>query len=852
MFAALKRQKAGSLLVWSPSLILKSMACSALALCAACASTSAQPVTPSEPPSIDLSGFDFVDCQLPGRVVQTGRFNVRQSPSRMVRITAKRCEIHGGRYIASDRASIAGSLEAWLPQATLGDAKAQTYVGELFEAGPDGVPDFEMARIWYQRASEQVYTPAMMNFARLLEDGLGGAQDRARATQLYYEAMGYDSDLREKLIQVDPAEMVMLKADLADRDKMLSDQQALIQELNATIVSLRSENEETTSHFLMLEQDLARARSELAEVMSGSAEQRASLQNEITTINQLRAEVEARVQDLRLKEAELSQLQSQIATAAIEGNNDQDETISRLNLELDAARKLVQSLNLERDTAIEAEQSALNELAQSQAQMAEALLTLSEKEREIAERETEISQLTETYGSESLVLKAEREDIQKARVALSSDREQLVEQLQAIEIQRTTLETQKAEVVALELALAAERANLDTQRASLNDKLLELESLSDQKARLENGILTLAQDQARFEHAQRLYQEQLADLQSREKALAGQSELQQSFSSIQANESQIELIVRERDAARERADRLEAELATATQDLNDFRALALRGSASAEETRVQPAAHSEFSHIDFGNYHAILIGNENYLHEGWTDLNTPHEDVEKISEVLKSKYGFSTTVLKDKTAETVLTTIEEISERLGPQDNLLIYYAGHGTLIEDPEIADRAVWDAIDSVPSKYRTSIEFVWIRDVLKKSEARKVLVVSDSCHSGMITRGQVTMLNGGTNAEAVALLRDTATARTRVAFASGGAKQEVLDNGGGDYSLFAAAFIEALNNNSSPKTAREMYESIRRSVEAAAYREDFRQTPQFGKIHGAGDGGGDFIFVPKALRS
>ena len=152
-----------------------------------------------------------------------------------------------------------------------------------------------------------------------------------------------------------------------------------------------------------------------------------------------------------------------------------------------------------------------------------------------------------------------------------------------------------------------------------------------------------------------------------------------------------------------------------------------------------------------------------------------------------------------------------------------------------------------DSDPDAHYTSIEFNWIKEFLKSSEARKILVVSDSCYSGVILRGTTTRLRNGTAEEHADYLRKAVQGRSRVAFSSGGVEEQALDEGGGDYSLFAAALIEALSNNRDPQPAEVLYQEIKQKVSVQADYQNHEQTPGYGEIKGADHGGGDFIFVP-----
>jgi hypothetical protein len=64
------------------------------------------------------------------------------------------------------------------------------------------------------------------------------------------------------------------------------------------------------------------------------------------------------------------------------------------------------------------------------------------------------------------------------------------------------------------------------------------------------------------------------------------------------------------------------------------------------------------------------------------DLTTPQLDVEKIGSILEGRYGFSVKVLLNASDVEVMHAINDLNSELDEDDNLLIYYAGHGSQME--------------------------------------------------------------------------------------------------------------------------------------------------------------------------
>ena len=100
----------------------------------------------------------------------------------------------------------------------------------------------------------------------------------------------------------------------------------------------------------------------------------------------------------------------------------------------------------------------------------------------------------------------------------------------------------------------------------------------------------------------------------------------------------------------------------------------------------------DMSGVDFGRYHALVIGIEDYKH--LPKLQTAVNDAVTVARVLKKEYGFKVTLLLDPDHGEVIDAFNEYREKLGPTDNLLIYYVGHGWLDED---SVRGYWLPVDA-----------------------------------------------------------------------------------------------------------------------------------------------------------
>ena len=184
----------------------------------------------------------------------------------------------------------------------------------------------------------------------------------------------------------------------------------------------------------------------------------------------------------------------------------------------------------------------------------------------------------------------------------------------------------------------------------------------------------------------------------------------------------------------------------------------------------------------------------------------------------------------DATRSDIVTALNDLRARLTDQDNLLVYYAGHGYLDED---ADEGYWLPVDADPKNPVQWVANATITRTLRAMRAKHVLVVADSCFAGKLARGA--------GARPPDHLERLAIKRARTVLTSGGL-EPVADAGGkGEHSVFAAAFLDELRSNSGVLEGIELFSRIRRPVMLAA-----DQTPEYADIRKAGHDGGDFLFV------
>jgi TPR repeat protein len=256
----------------------------------------------------------------------------------------------------------------------------------------------------------------------------------------------------------------------------------------------------------------------------------------------------------------------------------------------------------------------------------------------------------------------------------------------------------------------------------------------------------------------------------------------------------------------------------------------LRGIAP-ETAPSQPAAPPA------GKFYALVIGINQYP-APMPQLVTAVGDAQSIASLLQKRYGFETSLLLNQqaTRANILDAINHYRLTLKESDSLLIYYAGHG--YSDPE-ADKAYWLPVDADSTWSPNRISADDLTSGVKVQPARHVLIISDSCYSGGLSRdaGLVPPPTEGDK-----FFTRMLNGRSRTLMASGG-DEPVSDAGTGGHSVFAHAVLTALNGvDHDMFTASDLfYNSVRVQVAGAS-----DQVPHYDVIRNSNHRDGDFVFI------
>ena len=248
-----------------------------------------------------------------------------------------------------------------------------------------------------------------------------------------------------------------------------------------------------------------------------------------------------------------------------------------------------------------------------------------------------------------------------------------------------------------------------------------------------------------------------------------------------------------------------------------------------------------------GEYHLLAIGVDSYLH--WPKLQTAVRGAHSLTGVLTNDYGFTRATLllnADATRPRIEAQLRRVAREAGTNDSVLIYFAGHGHIDEQTEagswipaegrLPDPA--NAADDAPSSWLRNAE---VKAILRTARARHILLVSDSCFAGDFLRtyrdAPAALTDEG--------LREALRRPSRQVLAAGGL-EPVLDQGGGDQSVFTGALLRTLRE---PAQAFLLPYQLHGRI-ADTLLLNARQKPQLGQMHDTGaEVGGEFVFLRRS---
>jgi uncharacterized caspase-like protein len=252
--------------------------------------------------------------------------------------------------------------------------------------------------------------------------------------------------------------------------------------------------------------------------------------------------------------------------------------------------------------------------------------------------------------------------------------------------------------------------------------------------------------------------------------------------------------------------------------------------ATAAPAALKPAVDAPAAPAPERRRLAVLVGNNAYA-APIPPLETPIADVSKIADVLQSRFGFETKIVKDAGKAKIIEALNTVAAEAKPNDSVLLLYAGHGYLMDDIKMG---YWIPVDASVKTAQGWISNSDISKLLAAIPARQLILVSDSCYSGSLTKEQKISQGKEMNPDEILEQRS-------VLVLSSGADEPVSDEGKEGHSIFAWNLIKALQSTGSLTRGAQVWNVVSKEV-----TKEYPQQPQYGAVVSAGHAeGGDFLF-------
>ena len=263
-------------------------------------------------------------------------------------------------------------------------------------------------------------------------------------------------------------------------------------------------------------------------------------------------------------------------------------------------------------------------------------------------------------------------------------------------------------------------------------------------------------------------------------------------------------------------------------EVSDIRVLKIAGSATAM--------------ISNRTDYALFFGIDEY--DEWNNLFNPVKDVETIAAELETSYGFKTEVVTNVTTSEIMSKLREYATKsYGENDQLFIFFAGHGQFDEIFTEGYLVGSDSKVSDPGK-TTYISHSTLRTVINNIGANHIFLTLDACFGGTFdpllarsgSRGQDDLYTDITRSE---FIERRLRFKTRKYVTSGG-KQYVADGKPGGHSPFARKFLQALRDYGGQ-------DQILTLQELNGYLLNLKMEPHAGEF-GDNEPGSDFVFIAR----
>lgn len=236
---------------------------------------------------------------------------------------------------------------------------------------------------------------------------------------------------------------------------------------------------------------------------------------------------------------------------------------------------------------------------------------------------------------------------------------------------------------------------------------------------------------------------------------------------------------------------------------------------------------------------ALLVGVDEYRDTTIPTLANAVKDARTVGRLFAGDLGYETYVVPNASRSSVVAALNRLALELKPHDSVVIYYAGHGQVVESTKLGYWQLGDADAKDPSTWLSNTD---ITRLVGRIGASQVAVISDSCYSGSLVAEQKLRAATGP-VDPVAVL----TRKSVVVMSSGG-NEPVFDDGKQGHSPFAWNLMNTLRQVQTWQPGGQVFERVRFAV-----ARELPQRPQYGASTAAGhQPGGDYLFESRQIEA
>ncbi|WP_168224831.1 caspase family protein [Rhodoferax aquaticus] len=234
---------------------------------------------------------------------------------------------------------------------------------------------------------------------------------------------------------------------------------------------------------------------------------------------------------------------------------------------------------------------------------------------------------------------------------------------------------------------------------------------------------------------------------------------------------------------------------------------------------------------------ALVIGINKYGDKRIPQLVGALPDARAVTALLDEELGYDAVTLSNPSKAEIFAALNGLTSELGENDSLLVYYAGHGEMVDSTGMGYWIPSDGVADNPNGWVSNSD---INKLLARAKSRQMAVIADSCYSGRFTAES--KFSGNKTSKAI----DELLVKRAVTMMSSGGDEPVADTGKEGHSVFAWNLMQKMREVSGWSSGGTVFEAVRIGVES-----ELPQTPQYGASLAAGhEMGADFLFEKRGV--